>query len=111
MSQDKLVFLADCTRTNISTGIRDACTLLRRMFAAASHLDIAGIQPLLLVLEQLKAAFAMARNERMRTPAAPSTVMEVWEYDGEAYVLWKLLLEELCVAFRRSARPVYAEYE
>lgn len=102
MSQDQLDVLADRTRTNISTGIRDACTLLCRMFAAASHLEIAGIQPLL--LEQLKVAFAMARNERMRTPVAPSTVMEVWEYDGEEDVLWKLLLEELCVAFSQKPR-------
>ena len=109
MSQDKLDVLADYTRSNISTGIQDACTLLCRMFAAASHLEIAGIQPLL--LEQLEAAFAMARNEGRRTPVAPRTVMEVWEYDGEEYVLWKLLLEELCVAFSNKPRPVYAEYE
>lgn len=43
MSQDKLDLLADCTRANISTGIQDACTLLCRMSAAASHLEIAGI--------------------------------------------------------------------
>ena len=109
MSQDKLDVLTDCTRTSISTGVRDACTLLCRLFAAASHLEIAGIQPLL--LEQLEAAFAMARNKGRRTPVAPSTLMEVWEYDGEEYVLWKLLLEELCVAFSNKPRPVYAEYE
>lgn len=48
----------------------------------------------------------MARNERMRIPVAPSTAMEVREYDGEEYVLWKLLLEEPCVAFSQKPRPV-----
>ena len=37
--------------------------------------------------------------------------MEVWNDGGEDYVLWKLLLEELCNAFSKTPRPKYAEYE
>ena len=56
-------------------------------------------------------AFAMARDAGMRTPVVARNVMEVWQFGDDEYVLWKLLVEELCVAFSGKPRPVFAEYE
>ena len=38
-------------------------------------------------------------------------MLEVWNDGGEDYVLWKLLLDELCNAFSTTPRPNYAVYE
>ncbi len=109
MQEDKLDILEHSTRTNNSTGIQEACTLLCRMFAIAYDLEIATIQPL--IIQELGAAFAMARDAGKRTPITPSTLMEVWEGFNEGSVLWKLLLQEMCVAFSGKPMPVYADYD
>ena len=101
-----------CTRTEIpsSSGLlQDACTLLCRMFALAGDLDIAAVcAP---IFQELRAAFALARESNLTTPVTPGAVMEVWNDGGEDYVLWKLVSDELCAAFSGTPRPAYAEYE
>lgn len=110
MYQDKLGIVDYCTRTGTSTGMQDACTLLCRIFATAYYLEITAVQDL--VLDELTAAFAAAREAGMTTPVLPSTVMEVWEDDGgEEGVLWTLVLEEMCVAFSRNPLPVWEDYD
>ena len=53
----------------------------------------------------------MAREAGQSTPVVPSTVMEVWEDGGDDCMLWKFVLEEMCVAFSRGPFPVTAEYD
>ena len=109
MRQDKLDILSQFMYSALLVDIQNACTLLCRMYAAATYLDIVPIRPL--ILEQLSTAFGMARDAGMRTPVVAKSVMEVWNFGGADYVLWKLLVEELCAAFRGKPRPVFAEYE
>ena len=109
MRQDKIDVLSQFTHAAVLTDIQYACTLLCRMHTAATYLDIVPIQPL--ILEHLKMAFAIARDAGMRTPVVAGSVMEVWQFGGEDYALWKLLGEELCVAFSGKPRPVFADYE
>ena len=79
------------------------------MFALANDLGITTINAP--IIEELRAAFALARDLNLTTPVTPSAVMEVWNYGGEDYVLWKLLVEELCGAFASTPRPAYEEFE
>lgn len=117
MLQDQFGILAHCTRSNISAGLQDACTLLCRMFAMAAWLDITAIKPL--ILAELRAAFTTARNAGKSTPITPSTLMEVWEDGGfgeygnydEGYEVWNMVLKEMCVAFSEKPMPVYADYD
>ena len=117
MYQNQLGILSHCTGGSVPNvaGLQDACTLLCRVFATARYLDMGPIQGL--VLDELRAAFAMAREAGERTPMLPSTVMEVWEdgedgEDGEGErELWELVLEEMCVAFSRKPVAVFAEYD
>ncbi|KAF6219675.1 hypothetical protein HO133_004144 [Letharia lupina] len=110
MHQDKLDILPYCTRTGTSpTAIQDACTLLCRIFAAARYLDITPIHGL--VFQELRAAFAITRDAGKSTPVAPGTVLEVWRDGGEGCGLWKVVLEEMCVAFTRKPMAVFAVYD
>lgn len=42
---------------------------------------------------------------------APGTAVEVWRDGGEECGLWKVVLEEMCVAFTRKPRAVFAMYD
>ena len=55
--------------------------------------------------------FEAARVSDRQTPVVAKTVMEVWQVSHEECMLWKLLVEELCVAFSGEPRPVFAEWE
>lgn len=110
MYQNKLGIVQYCSRTGVSPGMQDACTLLCRMFDVADSLEITAVRAL--ILEELTAAFALARAAGKTTSLAPSTVIEVWGEDsGEDTVLWALVLEEMSAAFSRNPLPLWEEYD
>lgn len=64
-----------------------------------------------MVLDELTAATAVARDKGMSTPILPGLVLEVWEEGGEDGALWGFVVREICRAFSGRPSPVYGGYE
>lgn len=110
MHRGSLCILSHRTRADFPTGIQHACTLLCRVYATARYLDIAAIKTV--VLDELTAATAVARDMGMSTPILPGLVLEVWEEGGgEDGALWGFVVREMCKAFSGRPSPVYGVYE